>query len=273
MFGNCPRALWSRWCEPDEHNRIALACRSLLVREPSGRHVLLETGIGCCFPPNLLDRYGVQEREHVLLAELSALGLGPDDIDVIVLSHLHFDHVGGLLLPWAEGEAPALAFPRARVVVGAEAWARARAPHARDRVSFLPEVPGLLEQAGGLEVVTGAASETLGEGYRFLRSHGHTPGLLLTRVETPAGPITFMGDLVPGVPWVHLPITMGYDRYPELLIEEKQAVLDQIHREGGWMFFTHDAHTAAAQVGIDERERYGAVRPLARLRPGDGGMA
>ncbi len=267
MFGNCPRALWSRWCEPDEHNRIALACRALLIRDDSGRRVLLETGIGCFFPPKLRDRYGVQESEHVLLRSLASLEVQPEDIDVIVLSHLHFDHAGGLLRSWSEGAEPALAFPRAHYVVGEQAWARARAPHARDRASFIPELPQLLEQTGRLEVVDGPTSTTLGEGYSFVRSHGHTPGLLLTRVDTPRGPITFMGDLVPGVPWVHLPITMGYDRYPELLIEEKKVVLDRIHGEQGWMFFTHDAHTAIARVSIDERGRYGAVEARAELGP------
>ena len=153
MFGNCPRAVWERWCPADAQGRIALACRALLVREDDGRTVLCETGIGSFFPPKLRDRFGVQEREHVLLGSLAALGVTPADVDVIVLSHLHFDHAGGLLLPWAEGQAPALAFPRARYVVGARAWARAKAPHARDRASFIPELPGLLEGTGRLEVV------------------------------------------------------------------------------------------------------------------------
>ncbi len=266
MFGNCPRALWSRWCPPDEHHRIALACRALLVREDSGRHVLLEAGIGSFFPPKLRERYGVQEPEHVLLASLRARSVTPADVDVIVLSHLHFDHAGGLLLPWAEGEPPRLAFPRARYVVGAEAWERARAPHARDRASFIPELPDLLEGTGRLEIVSGERSSTLGEPYTFVRSHGHTPGLLLCRVQTPRGPMTFMGDLVPGVPWVHLPITMGYDRYPELLIEEKRQALEQIRADGGWMFFTHDAEIAAARVAQDERGRYRATDTIPELR-------
>ncbi len=269
MFGNCPRALWARWCPPDEHNRIALACRALLIREASGRHVLLETGIGCFFAPKFRERYGVQEPEHVLLESLAALGVGPDDIDVIVLSHLHFDHAGGLLRPWVEGQPPSLAFGKARYVVGAQAWERAKAPHPRDRASFIPELPGLLEATGMLEVVDGETSTTLGEGYSFSLSHGHTPGLLLTRVETPRGPVTFMGDLVPGAPWVHLPITMGYDRYPELLIEEKRAVLDRIAADDGWMFFTHDADVAAARVGIDDRGRYGAAQPQGEVRWAD----
>ena len=133
-----------------------------IVREDGGRTVLLEAGIGSFFPPKLRDRFGVQESEHVLLGSLAALGVAPGDVDVIVLSHLHFDHAGGLLLPWTEGRAPGLAFPRARYVVGARAWARAKAPHARDRASFIPELPGLLEGTGRLEVVEdGASSATL----------------------------------------------------------------------------------------------------------------
>ncbi len=264
MFGNAPKAVWSRWCPADERNRIALACRAMLVRE-NGRNVLLETGIGAFFEPALRERFGVVEDHHVLLDSLATLGLSPSDVDVIVLSHLHFDHAGGLLAPWRDGGQPELVFDRAQVVVGREAWARANAPHARDRASFIPELQPLLEATGRLEIVEGEHSRVLGDDYSFSISHGHTPGLLLTRVATPHGPITFMGDLVPGAPWVHLPITMGYDRYPELLIDEKQALLEQIRVEHGWVFFTHDAEIAAARVELDDKRRYRTVDALPEL--------
>jgi glyoxylase-like metal-dependent hydrolase (beta-lactamase superfamily II) len=265
MFGNAPRALWSRWCPPDEHNRIALACRALLVREDSGRAVLVETGIGTFFEPALRERYGVQEPEHVLLASLAAHGVEPEAVDVIVLSHLHFDHAGGLLRAYESGRAPELAFPRAHFVIGRRAWERALRPHARDRASFIPELPALLQATGRVELVEGERSAVLGDGWRMTFSEGHTPGLMLPTVESPRGPVTFMGDLVPGVPWVHLPITMGYDRYPELLIDEKRALLDRIRHEDGWCFFTHDAEFAAARVAVDERGRYHATEPAAVL--------
>jgi glyoxylase-like metal-dependent hydrolase (beta-lactamase superfamily II) len=265
MFGNAPRAVWARWCPPDDKNRIDLACRALLVREDSGRTVLFEAGIGAFFEPALRERYGVQEEEHVLLASLDALGVRPGDVDVIVLSHLHFDHAGGVLAKWREGEPPALAFPRARWVVGSEAWSRARTPHARDRASFIAPLQPLLEATGRLEIVASDRSATLGERYRFSFSQGHTPGLMLARVESPRGPVTFMGDLIPGVPWVHLPITMGYDRYPELLIDEKQAMLDRVRGEGGWAFFTHDVATAAAKIAVDDKGRYHTYDPQAEV--------
>jgi glyoxylase-like metal-dependent hydrolase (beta-lactamase superfamily II) len=266
MFGNCPKPLWERWCPPDERNRITLACRGLLVREASGRNVLLETGIGAFFDPKMRDRYGVQEERHVLVESLAALGVRPEDVGVVVLSHLHFDHAGGALSSWEKGAAPRLVFPNARWVVGKEAWGRAKRPHARDKASFIPELQGLLEATGRLELVDGDRSTVLGDAYRFSFSDGHTPGLMLTRVEGgPHGPITFMGDLIPGAPWVHLPITMGYDRYPELLIEEKQKVLDRVMAEKGWAFFTHDAKCAASRVAKDEHGKYAAAEKVETL--------
>ena len=264
MFGNCPRPVWEKWAPPDDRHRITLACRALLVKEEASagrpaRNVLLETGIGAFFEPKMRERFGVQEDRHVLLESLGKAGLRPEDVDVIVLSHLHFDHAGGLLTAWKEGEALQLAFPKAAYVVSERAWQRANAPHARDRASFIPELQGLLEGTGRLEVVKGegSRSQTLGDAYSFTISEGHTPGLMLTRVEGwSEGPVTFLGDLVPGAPWVHLPITMGYDRYPELLIDEKKALLDRIVSENGWAFFTHDPSVAAARVERDPKGKY-----------------
>lgn len=257
MFGNCPRAVWERWAPPDEKHRIRLACRSLLVREDSGRNVLLEAGIGAFFSPELRQRYGVQESQHILLDSLKSIGLTPDDIHVIVLSHLHFDHAGGLLCAWEPDTPLRLAFPKAKYLVGKEAWERALTPHPRDRASFISELPNLLQATGKLEIIEGDTSSTLGRNYSFLFSNGHTPGLMLTRVEgSTHGPITFMGDLIPGVPWVHLPITMGYDRFPELLIDEKRLALERVVQEHGWIFFTHDPEIAVSRVALDEKGKF-----------------
>ena len=148
--------------------------------------MLFETGIGAFFEPKLRERYGVVEERHVLLDSLAAAGFEHEDIDVVVLSHLHFDHAGGLLAPWAEGRAPRLLFPNATYVVGREHAGSARThPHPRDRASFIPELPGLLEASGRLELVDGAHSQTLGKSVRFHYSDGHTPGLMLSEIVGP----------------------------------------------------------------------------------------
>lgn len=263
MFGNAPRAVWARWIAPDDRHRIPLACRAMLVREDSGRHVLFEAGIGAFFPPALKDRFGVVEDEHVLLKSLAALGLTPADIDVLVLSHLHFDHAGGLLTPYKEGAPLELVFPHAHYVVSRPAWERARHPHARDKASFIPELTTLLETVhldGRLELVDvhptagplgQGTSTTLGPDYRLHLSEGHTPGLMLTEVALPDGPMVYAGDLIPGAPWVHLPITMGYDRYPERLIDEKAQLLQDLVARGGRLFFTHDPTTPMGHVRFE----------------------
>ena len=266
MFGNAPRALWQRWATVDEANRIDLACRALLASPLNGKTVLFETGIGAFFAPALRERYGVVEARHVLLDSLADAGFSHEDIEVVVLSHLHFDHAGGLLAPWAEGEAPRLLFPNATFVVGKAHWQRALAPHPRDRASFIPELPALLQGSGRLELVEGDFSQALGNTVRFHHSDGHTPGLMLAEIvgpETvegqPHGGVVFCADLIPGRPWVHVPITMGYDRNAELLIDEKRAFLEDKLARNVHLVFTHDPGCALAQVVRDDKGKFGTA--------------
>ena len=257
MFGNCPRAVWEKWLPPDDEHRVPLACRALLIVE-GHRTVLLETGIGAFFEPRLRRRFGVVEDRHVLLESLKQAGFSHEEIDVVVLSHLHFDHAGGLLSPWSDGAAPELLFPKARFLVGVDAWERARNPHPRDRASFIPDLPGLLESSGRLELIDGRESDTLGRGFRFHTSDGHTPGMLLTEIDDDEGPVLFTADLIPAGPWTHLPITMGYDRFPEKLIDEKKALLERMLERKGRLFFTHDPDHGLARLVRDERGRFAA---------------
>jgi glyoxylase-like metal-dependent hydrolase (beta-lactamase superfamily II) len=258
MFGNAPRAVWSRWYPPDGAGRVELACRSALVDE-GPRKILLEAGIGTFFEPKMRARYGVLEERHVLLDSLAALGVSHEDIDVVVLSHLHFDHAGGVLAPWEDGAPLRLLFPKATFVVGKRALERARNPHARDHASFIPGLVELLEESGRLVVVDGPRCGALGDHFRFFTSDGHTPGLMHTVVTGLRQSAMYCSDLVPGAAWMHLPITTGYDRSPEQTVDEKAALYKALGSEKTWLHFCHDPRVSMARLGRDGAGRYEAA--------------
>ncbi len=264
MFGNVPKALWKKWVEVDELNRISLSCRSLLIKEEN-RNVLLELGVGAFFEPDMRQRFGIGESHHVLLDSLAEQGLSHEDIDVIVLSHLHFDHVGGLLAAWEQDKNETLLFPNAQILVSKTAWERAFKPHARDRASFIPPLMTLLKARPNVHLVEQDSHTILGEGYRFHFSHGHTPGMMLTEIDMPSGPVVFCADLIPGEAWVHLPVTMGYDRFAELVIDEKKDLLNELLARKGRLFFTHDCETSLGRIAKNEKGKFCLNNSQSRL--------
>lgn len=258
MFGHVPKAVWSKWLKPDELNRVTLACRALLVQEEN-RNILLEVGIGAFFEPTLRDRYGVVETKHVLLDSLKVHGLSDQDIDVVILSHLHFDHAGGLLSEWKQDQSATLLFPKAKYVVSKSGWERAVSPHIRDKASFIPELQHLLQHSGRLVIIDSASCDLLGKDYQFQFTDGHTPGLMHTIIQTDEGPIIFASDLIPGTNWVHLPVAMGYDRSAELVADEKKNLLEFAVKHKAKLFYTHDPVVAMSGVVQDASGKFSAV--------------
>lgn len=260
MFGNAPRTVWEKWTPPDAKGRIDLACRSFLV-EVQGLKVLLETGIGAFFDQKMAERFGVQNPDtHLLREALIRNGTPPESIDYVILSHLHFDHAGGLLPTFNEMSAgdENLIFTKAKFIVGKKAWERALHPHARDKASFIPGLTEKLEKSGRLLVVSDVKDlpKELKDHFDFVFSDGHTPGQMLTIVKGEQKKALFTGDLVPGSHWVHLPITMGYDRFPEAVIDEKAELYNKAVPEEWVLLFTHDSEWAAATVQLSDSKRF-----------------
>lgn len=253
MYGNAPRELWQRWSPPDDLNRIRLATRALFLETDDGRRFLFETGAGAFFAPKLQRRFGIEPAHHLLLENLDAAGIDPASIDAVILSHLHFDHAGGLVTAYSEDEPYRLVFPRARFYVGKAQWQRARAPHVRDRVSYIPPILDLLEQSGRLVLIDTEQVADLSPLITFHFSDGHTPGMMMSCINLSQGPLVFVADLMPGAPWVRDAITMGYDRYPELLVDEKRHILETVAARRGFLFFTHDPQMAVGRVVRDEK--------------------
>jgi glyoxylase-like metal-dependent hydrolase (beta-lactamase superfamily II) len=255
MFGNVPKTIWSQWMVPDEKNRITLACRALLIQE-NDKNILLETGIGAFFNPLLRERYGVAEEDHILLQSLQKIGLAHTDIDIVILSHLHFDHAGGLLSQWQEGKEATLLFPNAHYLVSKSGWERACHAHPRDRASFVPELNQLLAQSQRLVIVENETNDLLGHHFRFMFTEGHTPGLMHTVFQDTEHTVIFASDLIPGLPWVHVPISMGYDRSPECLIDEKKKMLEFAIKENAQLFYTHDPRVCLSRIMQDEKGKF-----------------
>lgn len=255
MFGNAPKALWERWAKSDDKNRIDLATRCLLVKNEDGSNILFEAGLGAFFDPILKERYGVVEQEHMLLKNLKNIGLEHEDIDAIVLSHLHFDHAGGLLSEYGD-EPIRLLFPNAKYYVGKRHWERALNPLMREKASFIPVLMQMLENSDRLVLVNDDGKTDLPIPVTFHFSDGHTIGLMISEIALPKTPLVFVSDLAPGVPWVHLPISMGYDRFAELITNEKQELFEALLQKNAALFFTHDPKTACAKLDRDDKGKF-----------------
>jgi glyoxylase-like metal-dependent hydrolase (beta-lactamase superfamily II) len=206
----------------------------------------------------------------MLLKNLAGKGVSPENVTHIFLTHLHFDHAGGLLGAWQEGHEPELLFPNARYYVSDAAWQRANHPLQRDRASFIPLLNQKLDQSDRLNMISPEDTFKFDELHLgFYLSEGHTPGMLCFDLHFDGQRLVYASDLVPGRSWVHLPISMGYDRFPELLIEEKSRLLPALEKEAGLIYYVHDPEMALSRVQYDEEHKtYRAIDARADLNLG-----
>ncbi len=235
MFGVVPRTLWASKAAPDRENRITLALSCYLVRTP-GANILLDTGVGPDLGRRYESFYAVDHRPG-LLAALAGLGLGPGDIDVVVNSHLHFDHCGGNTSKAPDGSwAPA--FPQARYAVRRGEWEQALHPVGRDKPSYLPARLTALADAGRLDLL--AADGPVAAGVEAVLVPGHTAFHQGVKVVSGGRTFFFAADAIPTAVHVDLDYIMSFDLYPVETFEAKRDLLARAEA-GDWVLgFGHD---------------------------------
>lgn len=250
MFGIVPKPLWSRVIKPDDRNRIKLSTNCLLVRSSSGTFVI-ETGIGADYSEKQRDIYKFDFSER-LLENLSSHGVGPEDIDVVIQTHLHFDHCGSLVMRSNSG-AYAPTFPRAELIVQKGEWQAALKPDARSRPSYFPpEFYKAIETAGLLHLVEGRVSVAPDICVRELG--GHTAHHQVVEVSAGDSRFVYLGDFMPTSRHAKIPYIMGYDMFPITTVEHKLGFIPEAIR-GNWiLLFGHDVDTPLGRI-VDRNGR------------------
>lgn len=242
MFGVVPRTLWSAKVPCDDRHRIALAMRPLLIR--GDRTVLIDAGLGDKEDERFRDIYGVARARHLDHA-LEEAGVAPDDVDIVIATHLHFDHAGGFTVREASGRLRPR-FPRARHIVRRGEWEDATHPHERNRASYLADNFVPLEAAGLLDLVEDDGP--VAPGVRVERTAGHTRHHQSVWIESAGQTAVFAGDVVPTAAHVPDPWIMGYDLYPMDTLASKKRLLGSVEARDALFFLGHDPAVAAVRV-------------------------
>lgn len=246
MFGVVPKVIWERVYTPDDKNRIRLGLNCLLVRADWG-NLLIDTGCGRKYSEKEIRIYQI-EHETSLLGELERFGLGPQDIDVVINTHLHFDHAGGNT-EVRRGEVHPV-FPRARHFVQRREFEDAEAPSERTRASYFRENWAPLVENGRLELIEG--EQEIRPGIFCEPTPGHTAGHQSVRIESGGRTLYYLADLCPTSRHIPLAWIMGYDLYPLTTLESRQAVYRRA-LDGEWtLFFEHDAERPLGRLRYEE---------------------
>ncbi|HEV3305098.1 MAG TPA: MBL fold metallo-hydrolase [Candidatus Sulfotelmatobacter sp.] len=244
FFGVIPKIMWSRKAVADEKNYVQAGLNSLLVRTGK-QNVLIETGMGNKLSERMVKFYG-QPAE--LLANLAAGGIAPEDIDIVINTHLHFDHCGwntvrkdGKIVP---------TFPRAKYYAPEGEWQYARKPSERDSISYIPDNYDPLVQSGQMTLLKGG--EEIVPGITVKTFPGHTASMQAVIVESGGRTACYISDLIPTTAHIDLTWGMAFDLYPLQTIESKKQYYAKAIAERWLTVFTHDPKTPWSYVEKDD---------------------
>ena len=252
VFGQVPRALWEQHMKPDRKNRIRLGLNCLLVQTPS-MNILVDTGAGSKRTEKDRDLYGLNGNK--LLKCLKKIGLTAREIDIVVLTHLHFDHGGGCTKLDRSGNAVPT-FPKAKYMAQRESWDEAMDPNERGKPAFYQDDYLPLEENGVLTLLDGDCE--IAPGVRTKVTNGHSDGHQIVLVEAGSERIAYVGDLIPTPYHLTLECIAAADQTPNETLERKREVLNMAI-DGGWLLIF--GHASEPRAGYIER-RNGSVNLL-----------
>jgi glyoxylase-like metal-dependent hydrolase (beta-lactamase superfamily II) len=245
MFGVIPWTMWRKRAESDERRRILMSMRPLLVRA-GGATMLIDAGVGDKLGSKAVDIYGFDRTRHLDHA-LAEAGVSPDDVDIVLATHLHFDHAGGFTMQSDAGIVPR--FPRARYLIRRGEWEDAIHPHERNRASYLAENYVPLRDAGRVDFIE--EDREVVPGVSVWRTGGHTMHHQIVRFDSGGATAIFAADLIPTVAHVDLPWIMGYDLYPMDTLAYKRRFLAEAVSGEYVIFFEHDPVVTAGIIRDD----------------------
>lgn len=248
MFGVIPKTMWERVTPADQRNRIPMRMNSLLIRA-GGKLILVETGAGDKFDAKKRDIYALAEPP--LLGQLAQRGVQPEQIDIVVNTHLHFDHCGGNTRV-VDGKLKPT-FTNARYVVQRGELEHARHASERDRASYFPENFEPMAETGQWELIAGDTE--IVPGVQLIRVPGHNRDMMCVRLSGGGNVAMLLADLIPTTAHLPLPWIMGFDLYPMETLENKRKWIPEIVQEDALAIFGHDPKVSAARL----RERDGKV--------------
>ena len=235
MFGVVPKSIWSKLNPPDENNLCNWAMRCLLI-EDNNRLILIDTGIGNKQSEKFFSHYYLSGND-TLQASLQKNGFSKHDVTDVILTHLHFDHVGGAIE--RVGEKLQTVFPNATYRSNEQHWQWATKPNAREKASFLPENILPLQESGQLKMID-ENQPSFSENISIRFANGHTKNMMLPLINYNGKTILYMADLLPSVAHIPLPYVMAYDMFPLTTLEEKERYLNLATLNNYVLFFEHD---------------------------------
>ena len=251
FFGVVPKTMWSKKVTPDEQNRLDAGLNSLLVRTGE-TNILIETGIGNKLPDKMVQIY---KQPAKLLDNLHALGVAPEDIDIVINTHLHFDHCGWNTVRHDGRIAPT--FPRAKYYAPEGEWQYARHPSERDAISFISENYDPLVGSGQMTLLRG--DEEILPGISVKTFPGHTAHMQAVIVKSGGLTACYISDLIPTSAHINITWGMAFDLYPLDTIESRKRYYAQAIPERWLTVFTHDDQTPWGYVERGERGKLGLV--------------